>query len=79
MLWFIRDSPQGLLRVTLSFRQAEYLARKESRVNTTGVIELIAREDDGRTFVAGVFLRGRKLQQGQRARESSRLGLPPKV
>ncbi len=47
--------------------------------NNTGIIETVVQEDDGRTFVDAIFLRGRKLQQGQRARESSRLGLPPKV
>ena len=79
MQWFIRDSPKGVLTQVLSFYEAELVARKLSRINTTGIIETVVREDDGRTFVDAVFLRGRKLQRGQRARESSRLGLPPKV
>jgi hypothetical protein len=62
-----------------NFRLAELEARKRSKTNTGGVIEVLVEEDDGRLFVDAIFLRGRKLQRGQRARTSSRLGLPPKV
>lgn len=62
-----------------SFYQAERKARELSRTNTTGIIETLAQEDDGRIFVDAIFLRGRKLQRGKRARDSSKLGLPPKI
>lgn len=77
--WFIRESPQAPLEEMLSFRQAELLARERSRTNSTGIIETVVQEPNGNMFVVAIFLRGRKLQQGHRARESSRLGLPPKV
>ncbi len=79
MLWFIRDSALSPLTAMLSFREAELVARARSKINATGIVETVIRETDGRTFVDALFLRGRKLQRGQRARESSRLGLPPKV
>lgn len=79
MKWFIRDSAESPLIEMLSFTQAELKARERSRVNSTGIIETVCQLSSGQTFVDAIFLRGRKLQRGQRARESSRLGLPPKV
>jgi hypothetical protein len=75
--WYVRDFQGTDLTEVPDFRQAEILARKISRTNSSGLMEVIVEEDSGTRFVTGIFLRGKKRQQGQRARTSSQLGLPP--
>lgn len=78
MQWFYRESSTAPLQEALDFRQVEILARKLSRINTTGIIETVVL-DAGVYFVHAIFLRGRKLRGGKHARDSSKLGLPPKI
>lgn len=78
--WFIRDSSTAPLVEMLSFYEAELTARSRSKTNATGIIETVVEElPSGNRFVDAIFRRGRKLQQGQRARTSSKLGLPPSI
>lgn len=78
MQWFIKDGADDPVEM-LSFSQAESMARRRSRINSTGMVETLVLNEFGRLFVDAIFLRGRKLLRGQRARESSRLQLPPRI
>jgi len=75
--WFIRDFQSDDLTEVVDFREAELLARKLSKENESGLMEVLVEETNGLLFVTGIFLRGRKRYQGKKARESSANGLPP--
>jgi hypothetical protein len=75
----VRDFRGSELTEVASFRDAELLARKTSKENTSGLMEVLVDEADGTRFVTGTFLRGKKRYQGKRARESSQTNNPPKV
>ena len=78
MSWYVRETPDDVLSEAMTFTQAELVARDLSRTNQVGTIELLTYEGD-RLFVVSIFLRGRKLVGGKRARDASRQGLPPRI
>lgn len=76
LTWFVRERGKPLEQLS-SFRHAEIVAREKSQTNESGLIETVVQLQDGRQLVDAIFIRGRKLQQGKRARDSSRLNLTP--
>ncbi len=58
---------------------ADHVARKVSKTNTTGLTRVIVEEADGSTWIVAIYLRGRKRYQGKQARDSVRNNLPPTV
>lgn len=74
--WYYRDFRDPNMEGPVDFITADREARKLSRESAQGVAEVVTYENS-QLIVVATYLRGRKRYGGKRARDASRLNLPP--